>query len=161
MNTKIETIKRELNDMQIVIDIANDVKKIIKQFDNKKFSKRLQTALSNYDDKIHVYQEYNTLRIDYWFSYSNQVTIAWCCVSSSYGDGALTNDRYIIADVINNQIDNMVEHYKSNIAEITEQLNNIDNIIKEYNFIYEKMKQFNDKTNIKIRDKFNINFKLY
>lgn len=168
----IKLIQRELEIKKSALTLFDSVKKVVGSFNGKIANKRLDTALKAIDEKLNFKMEYNSFRItfddyDYERRYVRMgdkgayikncsVNVAWCTISSAYGDSVLDDDRKIIAYPVMKAIDNQKACMLREIAIIEKQLSSIDEIITRYSAITASIRSFNDEIDHDIREYFDL-----
>lgn len=167
---RTQLVNLELAIKENAIRLAPEVKKIVKQFDGKQLTKRLQTALQKIDKHLYVHNEFNSFDIKYieydsryipvksgveYIEY-NDATIAGTCKQSAYGDSSITEDNRIIADVVISSINKQVDYLTEVIAETRDQLNFIDQYRQRKAEITAAREAHNDQINYTIRRYFDL-----
>jgi hypothetical protein len=168
----IKMLEREIDIKKAALLLFDDVKKIVGLFNGKIANARLDTALKKLNENLNFKMEYNGFRItydeyDYKMRYVSigdkgayikncSVNIAWCTISSAYGDSALDDDRKIIAYGIMKAIDAQAVSLKREIAIMEAQLLKIDEIISRYRAIAASIRAFNDEIDHDIREYFDL-----
>lgn len=168
----LKMIEREIEIKKAALLLFDDVKKIVGSFNGKIANARLDSALKKLNENINFKMEYNSFRItydeyDYKMRYvsigdkgayikNSSVNIAWCTISSAYGDSVLDDDRRIIAYQILKAIDIQKQTIISELSKMEKQLAIIDDIIKQYHTITENIRMFNDGIDHDIREYFDL-----
>lgn len=131
--------------------LSEQIKEVITKFDGKVLNKRLQTALKGIDQRILVETQYNSFIIELYVNsmYNGWTSVNIChgAISSAYGDGMLTDDKRIKAEKINKQIDENKEYRLKYHQDMEDNIKRKDKIVKEYNELVKKCKEFNESVN--------------
>jgi len=155
---KINSIEKELLRKEEVFKLCPAIIEVIKKFDGKQSNKRLDTALKNIDKNLRFKTQYNSWIIEH---VSYDINIVHASISSSYGDGVEQNG-VIIADVAIADLNKNMNYRKEQAIKTREQnkIDIIDGLIEESEELKKKIKEFNEKINYAINDKFDIRIDL-
>lgn len=159
-------LKKENEIEKNALTLYDEIRKVVKKFDGKTANKHLDNALKVIDKRLSFIVQYNSFRFifteydDRYLSIDgrgayvrdNSVNIAWLCVSSAYGDQAVTDDNKIIAEAILKQLEKTEDEIKKHILIVEAQLLEIDAILKRYDDIKQAIRSFNDEVNYSIRE---------
>ena len=168
-----QLIDLELAIKEQAIKLAPAVKEVVKKYDDKTLSKRLETALKKIDKRLYVHNEWNSFDIKFIehdkrsiqtsrfteYVEHNDVYIASTCRQNAYGDSSLTYDNRIIADVVNASIDRNVASAAESIKEVREQLKQVETFRANKRRLEDETKQHNDKINYTIQRYFDLEIK--
>jgi len=157
-------------------DLADNVAKVIKQFDGKVFNKRLGTALQQIDKRLQVEAPYNSFNIKYCaYDYEERsirtgnkdtayidndtVYIVGMCKVSQDDHRALTDDNRIIADNIIKNIENLKKHNKETYNEVENQLAQVQFFKARKARITAEIEEHNNEVNYSIATYFDLRIK--
>jgi predicted amino acid-binding ACT domain protein len=170
----LKKIEQEIKNKEFTLTLLEDIKKIVKKYDNKVYSKRLKTELKKLNECIYVRVEYNSFDITYrnfnerYVKASNQsgyilndsVYIISLCKQLNNDNStykALDNEYKIIANNLIENIENNKTHILNSINGINESLLKLNDLELEYRNIVKSIKAFNDSVDYTVKEYFGLN----
>lgn len=172
-NVSKKLVELEIKNKKQMLTLYDGIIETLAKFDNKPITKRIETALKkNVSKHITVKRDYNSFIINYWFDdRSVNINSKWyylkndygnfvhACCHSSYNDGVLNYGD--IKETLNfenlkTQLLIHKEYIEKNIKEMENNLKNIDKLIKEYEDIRKKCKEFNSNVGYSIAEYYGI-----
>lgn len=172
-----ELVQKESNIKEAALAVMPQVREVIKKFDNKVFSKRLETELKKIDPKIRVHCEYNSFDIIYsawdyedrsitvnggtYYIRNDSVYIVGMCIESGYASvkPAFDSERRILADNMLANMDMLAEQTKAAIVEITHDLDHIEAYRANKIRLQKEIKEHNDFIHYTVREYFELEVK--
>jgi hypothetical protein len=163
----IKMVEKEIEVKERIIKMIPEITEVLKKFEGKQVTKRLETALKKIDENLRVTKEFNTFEISLYnedrcikttngCSYINSYSYVLSgCIKNYYGDGIEQNGVFIYENAIKlitiqtqNKID-VIEKMKNN-------LKNIDSLQKEKEELQNKIKIYNDNVDYSIKKYFDL-----
>ena len=168
-NDKINLIKLELENKLEALKLAPKIKEIIKTFEGKTFSKRIETKLKEINENLSFKIDNNDfLQLTFYFEnrgFQNEAKTHWVYIKHSsetifcelvkglineeFKNG-LKEDKKIDSEFIIKKIEWWEEYTTKSIKEATQELYNLEELKKDYNnYIEAKNKLANHHHTIK------------
>lgn len=151
---------------------SEPVQELLKKWQGKQYNKRLETALKKIDEHFYIdrqcgtYLTYNfygqkerSFKHDF-INYKGEKDFQWIYLDTykhcvrHITKSVILNDCNTVCDDVAKQIMDMSEYYNKKYIELTKQLNNLDNIIKDYTDLIEKINNFTDSIDSDIKSEF-------
>lgn len=173
-NQKHAILAIELEKKMLIkaIELIPQVIEVVKKFDNKVPSKRLETALKEINKGFRFNMEHNSFIIEIKFFdhddrctsdgdraiYANEDSFRVChmCISSAYGDQAIDNGRINANAVINspNGLLAFLEVHKKTVQGIDDTIKNIEELKEQRKELLKQIEDFNSKVNYTFNNTF-------
>lgn len=168
---KLEMLAGHYKQMSNVLK-SEPVQELLKKWQGKQYNKRLETALKKIDEHFYIDRQYGTyLTYNFYgqnersfkhefINYKGEQDFQWIYLDTykhcvrHITKSVILNDCNTICDDVAKQIMDMSEYYNKKYIEITKQLNNLDNIIKDYKDLIEKLNNFTDSIDSDIKSEF-------
>ena len=173
METSRKLIELEVKANEKAIGLTDNIIEVVKKFDGKMPTKRLDTALKTIDKNLSFKCEYNSFMIDLWiedrsisvphkdyvgavYIKNSNVSICHCCMVSSGKPQAINEDGTINAEYVIESILNSKQYRIEYNNSMIKTLNEIEEKIKEYEELKKTIRAFNDSVNYTVAQYFEI-----
>lgn len=141
----------------------DEVQELIKKWEGKKYTKRLETALKNIDKYFRVDTTLNNPYLEFYFFDKRSFQLDNNCrvyVKGGYTISSIeTSTLYNTHDVKENlhtELLQRAENYQRMYEKLTKQIKQINKIIKEFNKIKDLYNAFEDEYTYDILNEFNL-----
>lgn len=169
--TKLTMLAAHYKQMSNVLK-SEPVQELLKKWQGKQYNKRLETALKKIDEHFYIdrqcgtYLTYNFYGQNersfkyYYIHWRGNPNYQWVYLDTykhcirHITKSVILEDCNTICDDIAKQILEMSEYYNRKYIEMTRQLDNLDNIMKEYKDLIEKLNNFTDSVDSDIKAEF-------
>ena len=132
---KIKSIENECINIEKVMTLFPQIEEVLKKYNNKTSSKRLDTDLKKIDSSLYFEKRYNSWIIEH---YGYKINIIHACITSSYNDG-IEQNGVINSELAINGLKTFIEYNTKKIKEAREQIKIIDDLINESKEIKEQI----------------------
>lgn len=159
---KLELIANHYKHIADVLK-SDEVQEVIKKWEGKRYTKRLETALKNIDKYFRIDTMANNIYLEFYFFDNRCFQVSntrSAYVSGGYTISSIeTNTLYDTHDVKENFHEELLQradNYQRMYEKLKKQIKQIDKIIKEFNKIKDLYNKFEDEYTYDILDEFNL-----
>lgn len=171
MKVEMSLLQLEINSTRTALNLCDGIIEVVRKFDGKQPSKRLDTALKGIDENLRFKMEYNSFSIYLYLSvrcvrteigvrYLNHdyQDIIRSSMESSRGDGVCQNGT-IRAELIISDIERARQQMKERIAQLTAEMGDIGGILNRFEELRLAQASFEASVSYSVREYFNLKFK--
>ena len=162
-DVKIKKLQLQANFLRRIADTFKNeqVRALLIKWQGKKYNKRLLNALKEIDEHFYIDSTYSSIYLEYNFYDWNERSFTDEEYGSVYVDDYKFNVMTLgynkeVFTEINDKINNIIKIYENSYNQIIEQINNIEDIIGQYNTLAQRMNELNNSTHYMIRHEFNM-----
>ena len=162
-DVKIKKLKLQATFLRKIADAFKNeqVKQLLIKWQGKKYNKRLLNALKEIDEHFYIDNTYSSIYLEYNF-YSWQER---SFTDEEYGSVYVDDYKFNVMTLgygkeiyteMSDKINKVIKTYEDSYNKILEQINNIEDIIGQYNTLTQRMNELNNNTHYMIRHEFDM-----
>lgn len=162
-DVKIKKLKLQAEFLRKIAEaFKNDeVKQLLIKWQGKKYNKRLLNALKEIDEHFYIDSTYSSIYLEYNFYSWQERSFQDEEYGSVYVDDYKFNVMVLgygkeVYTEMSDKIDKVIKTYEDSYNKILEQINNIEDIIGQYNTLTQRMNELNNSTHYMIRHEFDM-----